>query len=600
MKSLQNILSILKSKSNKFLFAGFLLLSQIGFAQVQFETKVDRTKLGLNERLRVDFTMNVDGDNFVTPNFEGFKVIAGPFQQVSQSWINGRGTFTKSYGYILLPAQKGVLTIKTASIEYNGQVYRTAPVKINVTNAIQIAKDPSEMPSPSADNDLHLVADVSKTNPYINEPITVVYKLYFSNNIGITNSQELDKPKYNDFWSQNIEIKKLEVQPTVYKGENYRVVILKKVVLYPQKSGKLTIEPLSLDLDLQIPTGRRNIFGEQQIAEANKKVSAGAKIISVKALPEAGKPLDFTGAVGSFSFSATPTRTTLKHGESLDLVVKVSGKGNLKLFDLPKPVVPSALEMYDAVRTEDVSTTLAGTSGQFSDKYVIIPQFKGEYPVKPMSFSYFDLGSQSYKTIMSPEIMIKVLDGPISTTSAVATTNDGNKKAIAATDQFQYIKLKTNLTSIKQKDFLGSNMFFSLVGLPFLFIPALILFRRRRESSEKDVFGNRIKMNNRLAKKYLSEAKKQLGNKEQFYVALEKAMHNFLKAKLFIETSEMSKERISEILLNKNANPSSVQDFIDLTENCEIARYAPSSETAIQNDFDKAVAIISELERQLK
>jgi hypothetical protein len=217
-----------------------------------------------------------------------------------------------------------------------------------------------------------------------------------------------------------------------------------------------------------------------------------------------------------------------------------------------------------------------------------------------MSFSYFDLGSQSYKTIMSPEIMIKVLDGPISTTSAVATTNDGNKKAIAATDQFQYIKLKTNLTSIKQKDFLGSNMFFSLVGLPFLFIPALILFRRRRESSEKDVFGNRIKMNNRLAKKYLSEAKKQLGNKEQFYVALEKAMHNFLKAKLFIETSEMSKERISEILLNKNANPTSVQDFIDLTENCEIARYAPSSETAIQNDFDKAVAIISELERQLK
>jgi hypothetical protein len=231
---------------------------------------------------------------------------------------------------------------------------------------------------------------------------------------------------------------------------------------------------------------------------------------------------------------------------------------------------------------------------------VIIPQFKGEYPVKPMSFSYFDLGSQSYKTIMSPEIMIKVLDGPISTTSAVATTNDGNKKAIAATDQFQYIKLKTNLTSIKQKDFLGSNMFFSLVGLPFLFIPALILFRRQRESNEKDVFGNRIKMNNRLAKKYLSEAKKQLGNKEQFYVALEKAMHNFLKAKLFIETSEMSKERISEILLNKNANPTSVQDFIDLTENCEIARYAPSSETAIQNDFDKAVAIISELERQLK
>lgn len=217
-----------------------------------------------------------------------------------------------------------------------------------------------------------------------------------------------------------------------------------------------------------------------------------------------------------------------------------------------------------------------------------------------MSFSYFDLGSNSYKTITSPEIMIKVLDGPIAAENALAKTDNGNKKAITATDQFQYIKLKTKLTSIKQTDFLGSNMFFSLVGLPFLCIPALILFRRRREENEKDIFGNRIKMNNRLAKKYLSDAKKQLGNKEQFYIALEKAMHNFLKAKLFIETAEMSKERISEILLNKNANPSSVKDFIDLTENCEIARYAPSSETAIQNDFDKAVTIISELEKQLR
>ena len=589
----------MKKLSSIFVVISVLLFVQNVFSQVQFEAKISKNKLGLNERLQVDFTMNIDGDNFVTPNFEGFKVVGGPFQQISQQWANGRGTFNKSYSYVLLPAQKGVLTIKSASIEYNGQLYRTAAVKVTVTNAIQIPKDPSEMPAPSADNDLHLTAEISKTNPYINEPITVVYKLYFSNNIGITNSQELDKPKYNDFWSQNIEIKKLEVQPTVFKGESYRVVVLKKVVLYPQKSGKLTIEPLSLDLDLQIPTGRRNIFGEMQIAQANKKVSAGAKTINVRALPEVGKPLDFTGAVGSFSFSATPSRTTLKHGESLDLVVKVVGKGNLKLFDLPKPVVPSALEMYDAVRSESVATTLAGTAGEISDKYAIIPQFKGEYPVKSMSFSYFDLGSNSYKTITSAEIMINVLDGPLSATANAKPQGAGNQKPIASTDQFQYIKLKTKLIPVKNLDFLGSPLFYSLLGFPFLCIPAVVLLRRRKENLERDVFGNRIKQNNRLAKKYLFEAKKQILNKEAFYISLEKAMHNFLKAKLQIETSDLSKERITELLTTRNASASSIAAFISLTENCEFARYAPASNTSIQQDYDKAVAIISDLEKQL-
>lgn len=576
-----------------------LFFIQYAFAQVQFEAKVSQNKLGLNERFKIDFVMNVDGDNFVTPNFEGFRVVGGPYQQVSQQWVNGRGSFNKMYSYVLQPTAKGTFTIKPASIEYNGQVYKTAIVKITVTTATQIPKDPNEMPVPTAENDLHLIAEISKTNPYINEPITVVYKLYFSNNIGISNSQELDKPKYNDFWSQNIEIKKLEVQPTVFKGENYRVVVLKKVVLYPQKSGKLTIEPLSLDLDLQLPTGRRNIFGEMQIADANKKVSAGSKTINVRALPEAGKPIDFSGAVGSFSFSATPSKTMVKHGENLDLLVKVSGSGNLKLFDLPKPIVPSALEMYDPVHDEKATTTLAGTSGTVSDKYAIIPQFKGDYSVKPMSFSYFDLRSSTYKTITSPEIMIKVLDGPASTT-AIATTNGTNKKTISASDQFQFIKLKTELVSTKTRDFLGSPLFYVLMGLPFLCIPAMVLLRRRKESLERDVFGNRLKMNNRLAKKYLSEAKKQLANKEAFYVSLEKAMHNFLKAKLQIETSEMSKDKVTEILLSKNANQETVSQFIMLTENCEFARYAPSSETAIQQDFDKAVTIISDLEKQLK
>ena len=568
-------------------------------AQVQFEAKVSKTTLGLNERLRIDFVMNMDGDNFSQPSFEGFRIIAGPSQQVSQSWINGKSSFEKVYSYYLLPQQKGNLIIKQATIEYNGQIYKTSPIKIHVTNAVQEARDPNDVAQISADDNLYLVADISKTNPYINEPITVVYKLYFSYNIGITNWRELDKPKYNDFWSQNIDIKQLVGEEGMFKGEKYRFVVLRKTVLYPQKSGKLVIEPLSLDIDVQLPTNRRDMFGRVVVTNGNKRVSAGAKTISVKALPEAGKPADFSGAVGKFDFRVTPSKTNLKNGESLDLVVSVTGSGNMKLFNLPKPVVPNSLEMYDPVHGEKVNTNLAGMSGKISDSYTIIPQFKGNYPIKPMQFSYFDLGSGKYKTITSPEIIINVLDGP-SANDQVATTTPGvQKNAISSTEQFKYIKLKGNLFSMKKDDFLGSNLFYGLLFLPFLILPLIVLFKKKKDAIDSDVFGNRIKMNNRLAKKYLSEAKKQINNKELFYVALEKAMHNFLKAKLHIETSDMSKSNIQQLLASKNVNPQTIIDFINLTENCELARYALTSSSIIQQDFDKAVMIISDLEKQI-
>lgn len=582
----------------KYIF--LLLISFQGlFAQVQFEAKVSKTKLGLNERLRVDFMMNDDGDNFTPPAFEGFRIVGGPSQQVSQSWVNGRSSFNKAYAYFLLPTQKGVLTIKQASVEINGQIYKTNPVKITITDAVEMPRDPNSAPQVSADDAIHMVADVSKLNPYINEPITVVYKLYFGN-INIVNQRDLNTPKYNDFWSQNIEIKKLVTEEGTYNGERMNMVVLKKVVLYPQKSGKLEIEPLSIDFDLQLPTNRRDFFGRPQLVNDNKRVTAGSKIITVKPLPEKGKPTDFSGAVGRFNFKVIPSRTNLKNGESLDLKIAVSGTGNLKLFTLPKPVLPNSLEIYDPVHKENVKTALSGMNGEISDSYTVIPQFKGKYPVKPITFSYFDLDSNSYKTITSSEIMITVLDGP-GVPSAVASTdkNAVSKMKVATNEQFSFIKLKTKLTPTKNQDFLGSGLFYGMLFAPFLLIPMVVLVRKKKEAIDGDLVGNRIKLSNKLAKKYLSEAKKNVGNKEQFYIALEKAMHNFLKAKLHIETSEMSKDKITEILLSKNANPTSVDAFINLTENCDFARYAPSSAGAIQQDYEKAVSIISALEKEI-
>jgi hypothetical protein len=323
-------------------------------------------------------------------------------------------------------------------------------------------------------------------------------------------------------------------------------------------------------------------------------------VISVKALPESGKTEDFTGAVGRFDFKVKPSKTVLKNGESLDLDVSVAGTGNLKLFTLPKPVLPAALEMYDPIHDENVSTPLTGMTGKISDKYTIIPQYKGSYQIKPLRFTYFDLSSNSYKTISSQPITITVMDGPSMASSEKTAPNSTIKTEVAITKTFAYNKQKTTLKSMEKEDFIGSGLFYSLVFLPFLAIPFLIVGKRRKDASDNDVAGNKIKRSNALAKKYLGDAKKHIGNKEPFYIALEKAMHNFLKAKLHIETSEMSKEKISELLQSRNAQLDTISEFITLTENCEFARYAPSSETAIQQDFDKAVAIISALEKQIK
>ncbi|RVU90692.1 protein BatD [Flavobacterium columnare] len=581
-------------------------------AQVQFVTNVSKNNLGINERLRIDFTMNDDGDNFDPPTFDGFRIIGGPNQSVSYSWVNGRKSYEKTYSYFLQPTKKGTFLIKGASIEINGQVYRSNAVKITIGNAVQEEHDPydpygggspyyqqqrQQAPPSSAmgKEGVHLVAEISNNNPYLNEPITVVYKIYVSHRSGVGGWQETQNPKYNNFWSQNIDIKQLQVEEGKFKGEMYRYAILRKTVLYPQKTGKLVIEPLTLDVEVEVPSGDVDFFGRPIMTMGHKKVSAGAKNIIVKELPEAGKPTDFTGAVGNFDFKVNPSKTSVKAGESIDLKITVSGKGNLKLFTLPKPIVPSSLEMYDPQHQESVQTALSGMTGNIQDTYTIIPQSEGKYLIKPMTFTYFDLTSKSYKSVTSKEITLFVEKG----NNLAGNTISSNKSKVTAASTFGFIKTKTHLQSQATSDFLGSGLFYILLIIPFLAIPLIIVLRRKKEERDADVTGNKIKLSNKLAKKYLSEAQKQLANKEPFYIALERALHNFLKAKLYIETSDMSKDKICELLLQKKANEDTVAQFIALVESCEFARYAPSTSTSIQNDYNLAVSIISNLEKQI-
>ncbi len=580
----------------------FILTASIGSAQVKFEAKVSKQRLGINERLRVDFVMNKDGDNFNPPNFVGFTIIGGPNQSVQNSWVNGVRSYSKTYSYFIAPKKRGHFSIAQATITIDDEVYKTSSIKIEVTAAVDKPKDPND-PNYIASENIHLVAEVSKANPYLNEAITVVYKLYVALNTGVDNFREIDSPRYNDFWSQNIDTQGQKVQRGTYQGKEYQFLVYKKVVLYPQKTGKLNIEPLSLNVSVRVPTSRRDIFGSRLTTRVDRTISAGKKTINVKALPEAGKPVDFTGAVGDFKFNVATSKTELDASESFQIKVGVRGNGNLKLFNLPKISLPSSLEVYEPEHNENVRTNLSGMHGDISDSYTVVPQFKGKYPIPSISFSYFDLNTKSYKRLSSDEIIIDVVNGPSSTEVSNDNTtglNNTKQRVVLNNDQFAFIKTKTNFTNIKQSYFFKTNLFWNLLLLPFLVIPLAIVIRKKKVDRAADVYGNKIRKADKLAKKYLGSAKKSLGKKEAFYIALEKALHNYLKAKLHIETNDLSKDRVIKFLSERQVEEGVIKDFVSIIENCELARYTPITTVTMQADYEKAAKTISLIDKQAR
>ena len=584
-----------------FLFFAITIMSNLNAQDdsISFEAVLSKKSLGINENLRVDFKMNKDGDNFTPPSFKGFTVVGGPNQSVSNMWVNGKRTFSKSYSYFLTPTKKGSLTIGQATIEIDDNIYKTLPVKISVSESVAVSKDPND-PTYVVNENLHLVAEISNTNPYLNEGISIVYKLFYSPQINVTNVGEIETPEFENFWSQNIKIPRLQIERGSFKGDNYNFVTWKKTVLYPQKSGKLDILPLSLDVSVDVPTNRRDFFGNRIYNQVSKKVTAGKRSINVKALP-GNAPESFNGAVGKFDIKLNTNKTELNASESLQAIVKISGKGNLKLFSPPSVQVPNSLEKYDPEYNEKVSTSLAGMKGFISNTYTLVPQFQGKYPIRSVEFTFFNPQLNKYETINSEDIIINVLEGPLSLDeNNINTINtQSSNNILPSINQFKFIKTDSDLVKINSKPFIYSLSFYSILIFPVLAILLLVIFFKSNNITSSKLKESKSRRANKLAKKYLSEARKNLENKDMFYVALEKALHNFLKSKLFIETSDYSKEKISKLLYSKDIEKESLELFIKLIENCEFARFTPASEFKINNDYENAVKVITKIDKEI-
>lgn len=583
-----------------YFFSFFVILTFNLQAQVSFDAKVSKKRLGLNERLRIDFEMNENGDNFNPPPFKNFQIISGPQQAVSRSWVNGVQSFSKTYTYFLTPRSKGNFTIGQAEVTINGEIYKTSPIEIEVTNAVKKPNDPNNVEG-QIDGNIHLVAEVSNPNPYLNEGITIIYKLYFRNPISVSDVSELETPSYGDFWSHLIKIGRAEINMRgTFKGESYNEVVWRKAVLYPQKSGNLILEPLTLDLTLSLPSNRRDLFGRRILTQSQKTITTGEKVIKVKDLPKKNKPENFSGAVGKFDFDLILSKNALKASESFQAKIKVRGKGNLNLFNLPSINVPNTLEVYEPEHNEKVKVTLTGIQGSVEDSYTIVPEFQGKYPIPSIEFTYFDPKLEAYKTLFSQELIVDVYDGPTSGLPSVNNSLSKSKNSIVPNDSsFRFIKLDTKLQQKNQKIFWRSYLFWALLFIPIVLIIASILIKKYILNQTEDLTTRKQKRAQKLAKKYLSSAKKVIQDQAKFYEALERALHNYLKAKLKIETTELSKSKIQKLLNDKGIDKQISSEYVEVIENCERARYAPGSSINTKEDLEKSGELISKIDRQI-
>ena len=575
------------------LFSLFSLLAKAQDNDIKFEAVLSKAKLGQNERLRVSFEMNKDGDFFEAPSFNNFEVLMGPSQSISSSFINGKRSFSKSYTYVLRPKKQGQLIIDSASITIDNTVYTTDPKTVLITEPIDNPNAPKHAQD-IADESLYLVATLSNDKPYLNQGVLVTYTLYFSPRVYINNFIPVENPTYKNFWSQDLPIKEYETRRTTFRNESFNAVDLKTVVLYPQKSGSLALDPFALELYVQIPTGRRDFFGDPIMRSATKTVKAGDLSINVKELPEQGKPLNFSGAVGDFELSVEASRTSLEANESTQIKVKINGKGNLKLLSIPELSLPSALEKYDPEYTDNVRVNREGMNGSVTNSYTVVPRYAGSYPVDPLEFTYFDPNSKSYKTLSSYPFDLTVEGSALlPSTSTIAPIAEKNTPV---TSGFKSNAYQTSLVTMVSSPWFESNTYYLILALLVIlgFSISLIInaFKASIGSSgqgAKKALPKKIKA---LLKRADKLAKEQ---NAEFYSFASEILFLCLEKYSGVDLSTASKQEREDKLQTLGADAHLIERINTINDRILMVRYSGSASAPFEEDSKILHNIIDDL-----
>ena len=580
------------------------------FAQVRFKASANKV-VEVGENFRLIFSVNAQGSGFTPPSIKKFAVLAGPSTSRNSSfqYINGKTTQTMnvSYTYILQARKPGKYSIGKAEITIEGKKYNSNAITIEVikggsSNTPNNNNVDGSTPTQTTNSDdLFVRINLNKSTVYQGEQLIASIKVY--DRIGLKNLTDYKFPKYTGFWTQDIETNgNITLQRENVNGKLYKTGVLKQTILFPQKSGTLTITPFELECVVQQIAGkRRNFFGEyvNTYVDVTKKIKSAGRKVKVLPLP-ANKPASFKSAVGNnFSITAKIDRKELKSNESITLKVKILGSGNIKLVDVPTIKFPSSFEVFDPKITDNISNTLAGSQGSKTFEYLLIPREQGEYTIPAISFSYFDVNSKSYKTLITRAIKINVAKGEGNYENVNNLSVSKEDVESLGTD-IRHIKLN-KFTLIKTSySFFGSVGFYSIYLLSFLVFVLLIFILRKKLELNSNLALQRNKQANKISKKRLKLAASYMkeNDKAKFYDEIIKALWGYLSDKLNIPGSELSRENVKETLTQHNVNDTIIIDFISVIDSCEFAKYAPvTNDNGLEGDYKKASEIINTFEK---
>lgn len=556
-----------------------ILLPFLALSQVKLEVKIEKTNLKMGEVFQVNYVFNEEGRNFTPPSFAGFNK-GGSYVSSNEVYDNGEYSVQQVYTFVIQAAKAGKLAISPATIKFNNKIYTSKPVLMTVSNEkisepVQRNRNPIvAIPKPNSNNKtiagannlLFVDVEINKTKAFVNEPVEVYYRIYLAPNLEVELNKKITT-KFNNFWSQTEDIQG-NWERSVVNNKVYKSKIFKKAILYPQKTGKLEITPITLDLSIKYPTGDFDFFGEPEFEIARREFVSNTKYIQSNALPEKGKPTNFTGAVGKFEFNVNVQKSELKSGESVQLDLIVSGTGNLKLFEIPKPSLPSNFEIYEPKHQEFINENMKGISGKIMDSYVVIPQEKGNFKLQPQQFSFFDVQSKTYKTIFSEVIDLSVLQGE----------NQANAANVS--------KDKPTMNQTKPESKFGFEFTFShFIGVVGVAGFALLFFTLKRNNKpEKEVITEIKPVQKEFS---VLEIQDFTNNKDLFYQKMETKIAEFLAHKFALEKADFNKESILQKFQEYNISSESTTAFMGLLHNCEKARYTPTSDANMQLDFEK-------------
>ena len=573
----------------------------------EFTVKVSSSAVEVGQRFQVTFTINAQGGNFSAPNFDGLRVLGGPNQSQSMQVINGKVTQSNSISYVLVAQKKGTYTIGAASIEADGKTKKTEPVIIQVVdndpNGAAAQRNKNKKLKTEAEQLQEYVfvkATVDKRQAYVGEKVTVTYKLYSRLNLS---GLDLEAPtRFTGFWTQDLQTlygRNIQKSRENYQGQVYDIVELQQTLLYPQRSGDLTIDALGILAKVQIP--RRAKTAMEQFWGGGydlKEVIAKSKPITleVKPLPSKGKPANFSGAVGKFKMKMSANKDSLVANESVNVTIDINGNGNLPLIGAPDLKFPADFEVYDPDTKNNFKTSYNGSTGGKSFNYLVIPRHSGEFTLKPYEFSYFDVSTQKYNTITADPINIYVEKSDEEESVVFSGRRKEDVQLIGTDIRFIHI---SNLTLLKADDyFYGSKLFYLILVAIILVGVLLTLLAKRNKAILVDKQGLRKSKASKIAKKRLAQAKKHLDAKEnaKFYEEISTALFGYFADKFNLDVADLSQEKIMATL-KQNGHSDEIGSYVkSILEETEMARFAPESSINPTILYQKSAALIQNLE----